>query len=129
MKPHVLALALLLPLCGCNTLTNAYNSLTGTSVSPQAAVVAANSFDALETAATAYLSLPACTTTQLAACRNATATKAIVPAVRSGRTARNQIEALLQANNGAAIPAASMATLQAAIATLQSVYTQYNIQS
>lgn len=109
---------------GCSTIS----TLTGASVSPQSALVAANSFDALEAVATGYLQLPPCTTTQIAACRNATAAKAIGPAVRSGRTARNQVESLLSANNGAAIPVATLATLQAADATLQSIYSQYSIQ-
>jgi hypothetical protein len=116
-----------LALGGCSTIS----TLTGASVSPQSALVAANSFDALETAATSYLQLPACATPSPTGvvCRNAAAAKAIGPAVRSGRTARNQIEALLAANSGAAIPVATLATLQAAIASLQSIYTQYNIQS
>ena len=125
MKAYHLVLVAGLALGGCSTIS----TLTGSSVSPQAAVVAANSFDALETAATAYLQLPPCTTTQLAACRNARAAKAIGPAVRSGRVARNQVEALLVANQGGRIPVATMSTLQAAISTLQSIYTQYNIQS
>jgi hypothetical protein len=125
LKMPVILFASAIALGGCSTIS----TLTGASVKPQSALVAANSFDALETIATGYLELPPCTTTQLAACRNQTAAAKIGPAVRSGRTARNQIEALLQANAGAAIPVASLNTLQAAIATLQSIYTQYNIQS
>lgn len=125
MKLAALLLIPAIALGGCSTIS----TLTGASVKPQAALVAANSFDALETVATGYLQLPLCTTTPIAACRNQTAAAKIGPAVRSGRTARNQIEALLQANAGAAIPVASLNTLQAAIAALQSIYTQYNIQS
>lgn len=125
MKLSALLLIPAIALGGCSTL----GTLTGASVKPQAALVAANSFDALETVATGYLQLPPCTTTQIAACRNQTAAAKIAPAVRSGRTARNQIEGLLQANAGAAVPVASINTLQAAIATLQSIYAQYNIQS
>lgn len=125
MRLHTLLLVGALALGGCAT----YNNLTGAKVSPQSALVAANSFDALETVATGYLQLPPCTTTQWAACRNATAAKRIGPAVRAGRVARNQVEALLAANNGNAIPVVTMDTLQSAITTLQSIYTQYNIQS
>lgn len=125
MKLHAYLLIGALALGGCSTIS----TLTGASVSGQSALVAANSFDALETVATGYLELPPCTTTQLAACRNTAAAHALGPAIRSGRTARNQIEALLVANNGGAIPVATLSTLQAAIKTLQSVYAQYNIQS
>jgi hypothetical protein len=92
-------------------------------------LIAANSFDALETVGTAYLTLPLCGSAGAsAACHTAAAKAAIVPAIKTGRTARNQLEALLQANNGGNIPVASYNTLEAAIATLQSLYTQYNIQ-
>lgn len=130
LKLPVILFASALALSGCGAGTFLTN-LTGATVSPQSALVAANSFDALETAATAYLQLPACATPSPTGvvCRNAAAAKAIGPAVRAGRTPRNQIEALLAANNGAAIPVATLATLQAAIASLQSIYAQYSIQA
>jgi hypothetical protein len=131
MKPATFLLVLGLGtygagLSGC--VTDSVEALFSVSASPQSALVAANSFDALETMATGYLSLPACASGGSAACRNATAAAKIAPAVRSGRTARNQVEAMLQANNGGKIPVATIQTLQAAIATLQAVYAQYNIQ-
>jgi uncharacterized protein YceK len=126
MKLPALLIVGAFALSGCGSISSLIS--VNPTVSPQSALVAANSFDALEVVATGYLQLPLCTTPQIAACRNATAAAKIGPAVRSGRTARNQIEALLQANSGAAINVASLKTLQAAIATLQTVYTQYNIQ-
>lgn len=114
---------------GCVSLAGCAGLLPSASASPQSALVAANSFDALETVATGYLELPHCATSSSAACRNASAVASIVPAVRTGRTARNQIEALLQANNGGAIPLATYNTLSASIATLEAVYAQYSIST
>jgi len=120
------AIALALSLGACSNMQTLYGEVTSTSISPQAALAAANAFDALEVTATAYLSLPPCGGA-IVTCRNATAVKNIVPAVRSGRTARNAIEALLQSNSGAAIPIANYNTLEAAIQTLQSTYTQFGV--
>lgn len=127
MKAHALLIALALPaLAGCGA-TSMLSSLTGASVKPQAALVAANSFDALETAGTGYMQLPLCAAASSPACRTQAAAAQIVPAVRVGRKARDQIEGLLAANGGAAVPVASLNSLNAAIATLQSVYAQYSI--
>lgn len=121
MKKLLLALPILLG--GCAT----FSLITGSSVSPQAAIAAANAFDAIEPAATVYLRLPPCGPTVAPTCRNAAAVAKLVPAIRSGRVARNQLEALLTANGGAAIPIATYNTLEAAITTLQAVNTQFNI--
>jgi len=105
---------------GCST----FSLITGSAVSPQAAYAAANAFDVLEPVATTYLALPPCGAQP---CRNAAAVAKIVPAVRAGRVARNQVEALLTANNGGAISIATYNTLEAAITTLQAVNTQFSI--
>ena len=127
MKKFFAICAVALGLTGCANIDNAYNTLTGASVSPQSALVAANSFDALETVATGYLQLPACGSGAPVTCRNAAAVSKIVPAIRSGRAARNAIEALLSANNGGAITVASYNTLSAAVTTLEAVYSSYSI--
>lgn len=125
MRRILLAGVAALSLAGCTTI----GTITGSSVSPQSASVAVNSFDALETVATAYLQLPACGSSAAVICRNAAAAAKIVPAVRSARTARDQIVAALNASGGAAIPIVSYNTLAAAVTTLQSVYAQYNVQT
>jgi pyrimidine deaminase RibD-like protein len=122
--------ALALALSGCSTVTTLYGELSATTIPPQTALVAANSFDVIETTATAYLSLPACGSVGATiACRNAAAVAKIVPSIRAGRVARNGVEALLRANSGAAIPVATYNTLQSAVATLQGVYAAYNISA
>lgn len=125
MKP-LLALPLALVLGSCAAY-NGFTTLLGTTVSPQVALVASNSFDALETAATAYLQLPACGTNAPVTCKSSAAVANIIPAVKVGRVARNQIEADLSAANGGPIPVADYNTLNAAIATLQAVDANYNI--
>lgn len=128
MRKILFAAAAALALGACSNLQTLYGEVTSTSISPQAALAAANAFDAVETTATAYLSLPACGGAAIA-CRNATAVANIVPAVRSGRAARNAIEGLLQTSNGGPIPVANYNTLEAAIQTLQSTYAQFSIAS
>lgn len=128
MRKVLFAAAAALSLGACSNLQTLYGEVTSTSISPQAALAAANAFDAVETTATAYLSLPACGGATIA-CRNAAATANIVPAVRSGRAARKAIEGLLQSSNGGPIPVANYNTLEAAIQTLQSTYAQFNIAS
>lgn len=118
-----LAILLCLGLGACQTI----GMVLGTSVPPQTALIAANSYDVLETVMTGYLQLPPCGAGAPVTCRNPAAVANIVPAVRAGRTARNQIEALLTTNNGGSIPVASYNTLTAAITTLQAVQTQYNV--
>lgn len=127
MNLRALVLLPVIALAGCSTIGN----VTGfnPTVSPKAALVAVNTFDALEAAATAYNQLPLCAPASSIACHSATAKAAIRPAVLTGRTARNQVEAALTESGGAAIPILSMNTLQSAIATLQSLYSQYSIAS
>ena len=114
-------------LSGCSNAVKDWEVITGAAVGPQAAIIAANSYDSLVVIATGYLQLPACVVNGPVVCRNAAAVTPIVQAVRSGRAARSQIEGLLAANNGAAIPIASINTLSAAVATLQNIYTQYKV--
>jgi hypothetical protein len=131
MKRMLIASALALAcltLAGCaGGIANLPGLVTGSTVSPQAVSVAENSFDALETTATAYFQLPACGAGAPVTCRNQTVAAKIAPAIRSGRTARDQLESLLRTNNGGPVPIANYNTLTAAISSLQSVYTQYQI--
>lgn len=104
--------------------------VTSATVPASAAVVAANSFDAIEATATNYLRLPTCSgSASQPICKTQVAVNAIVPAIRSGRGARNAIESLLAKNNNGAIPVATYDTLTSAVSVLQNIYSQYNIQS
>lgn len=124
---RLLVLTLLIALGGCTNLTNAWNTLTSTQVTYQTVAVAANTFDALEATATAYLRLPRCTGSNGPVCRSPSATAKIIPAVRSGRVARNNLEQFFADHPGQLGPQGLYDALQKAIATLQSVIAQYNI--
>jgi hypothetical protein len=124
MKKIILAFTLALSLGACSTLQS-LSSLTTVQVSPQAVYLAENSFDAIEVTATGYLricharmSTPGCSSTAIAQ---------IIPAVRSGRVARSNINAFMKAHPDALGAAGLYDALVTATNTLQSVSTQYNI--
>jgi hypothetical protein len=118
-----------LSLGACSTLQNITGIVTGTTVTPEQAYIAANAFDAVEATATTYLNLPPCATGGPTICRTASAVNAIVPAIRSGRIARNNLEAAVNASGGAPVPATLYQVLQGATSTLQGIIVQYGIKS
>jgi len=96
------ATAFALTFGGCAELQKfqvAFETVTGNVVTPQAVVVAINSFDAIEATATSYLLLPRCGTGPIL-CREAAITAKVVPLIRAGRADRNQLKAGLRANPG-----------------------------
>lgn len=125
MRKILLVFALGFSLSACAQLTNAWDTLTGASVSPTAVYVAANSFDAVEITATNYLNY--CKTHITTSLCNKQAIAALIPAVRSGRLARTNLEQFLQAHPDAIGAAGLYDALIAATTTLQGIETQYNI--
>lgn len=125
MRKIILGLALALSLGACTNLQNAYSTLTGASVSPTMVYIARNSFDALEATSTNYIRY--CTQHRNAAGCYDSAIKQIVPAVRSGRVARNNLTQFEKDNPGALGPSGLYNALVTATNTLQSIQTQYNI--
>lgn len=113
-----------LALAGCASVDA---TLVSSSVNPNYAATAVSTFNAIETAADGYLRLPACVTGGSAVCRNAEAVAQIVPLIRSGRKARNQVLAALNASNGAAITVTPYNALNAIVQTLQGLYATYGI--
>lgn len=124
---RLIPLLLAFGLAGCATLTQDYAIITGATVSPAAVIVAGNAFDAIEATATNYLVF--CKANRaVAGCGSyVAARKAILPAVRSGRVARNNLENFLTANPGALGPSGLYNALVTAINTLQGVAQTYNI--
>jgi len=121
----LLFVVLIIGLAGCTNLQNAYNTLSGVSVSPVAVYVARNSFDALEATATNYIlyckphpTTPGCSKTAIAK---------LIPAIRSGRVARNNLIQFQRDNPGALGPAGLYNALITATNTIQAIATQYNI--
>jgi len=130
MKKLLVSIVALSLLTGCATelqkIKSAYDVVTSSSVSPTMVYVAANTFDALEATATNYLRLPKCGGTAIV-CRNQNAVAAIIPAVRSGRVARNNLEQFLKDHPGQLGPQGLYDALTQSITTLQTIYTKYNI--
>jgi hypothetical protein len=127
MKRLILAGAVALSLGGCAQLTNAWNAVTSTTVDPTLVIVAGNTVDALEATTTNYLKLPKCTGSNGPVCRDPAATKAIIPAVRSMRVARNNLEQFLTDHPGQLATQGLYDAVQAAIKTVQGIIAQYNI--
>ena len=121
----LLAIALILGLAGCAQLQNAYNVVTGAAITPEQVYVSANAFDAVEATATQYLRLPVCGSLP---CRNPSAVAVIVPAVRSGRLARNKLEAAVNANPSAPVDANLLATLTSSTSVLKAIMANYGVQ-
>src|SRR5476651_1542745 len=129
MKKLILGLTLAFGLVACAQLQNDLAVLTSTQVTVTTVTVAGNTFDALEATATAYLRLPRCSGTNGPACRDPGATAKIIPAVRSGRVARNNLEQFFTDHPGQLGSQGLYDVLQASIATLQGVISTYHIGS
>lgn len=125
MRKLLLAATLALSLGSCAEFDNTWGIVTGSTVSPTAVYVARNSFDALEATATNYISFckshpptPGCSKTVIAK---------LIPAVRSGRVARNNLTAFQKAHPGQLGPTGLYDALISATNTLQAISVQYNI--
>lgn len=110
--PTLLAVGLLLG--GCSTIQT-LQQVAGTAVTPTQALVAANAFDAAESAATAYLIYCKSNLTT-SACSAANRTS-VISYTRAGRAARNQIETAISTST--TIPAALYNSLVAAVTNLK----------
>jgi len=114
MKKLALILTLAVGLAGCSTLQT-LQQVAGTPVSPTQAIVAANAFDAAESAATAYLVY--CKTNLSTAACSADNRRSVIKYTRAGRAARNQIETAISTNTS--VPAALYNSLVAAVTNLK----------
>lgn len=129
MRKLLLTAAALLCLGGCAQLQTDWNIITGTTVSPNSIYVAANAFDVVEATATTYLQLPACGSSGASAlCRSPVAVATLVPAIRSGRVVRNQLEAAVFTPSAQApTPASALQILENSTSTIRSILAQYSI--
>lgn len=125
MKKVLIIAAVALNLGGCANLTNAYNTLTSVAVSDQQVYIARNAFDAIEATATNYIVF--CKTHPATKGCSKSAIAQIIPAVRSGRVARNNLTQFQKDNPGALGPAGLYNALVTATNTLQAISNQYNI--
>lgn len=126
----IILIALAISLGACSTLERlktAAEAVGEFTVSPQAVVIASNTFDALEVTATNYLKLKSCRKVSTIICRDATATALIVPAVRAGRVARNNLQQFLADHPNQLGPTGAFDALNASISTIQGVFAQYKV--
>jgi hypothetical protein len=126
LRKLLISSALTVSLAGCAWAVGDYDVLTGTSVPAQTVIVAATAFDGVEGGATAYMkgcqASPASTY-----CAPATV-KIVANAIWTGRHARNQLEAFMAANPDTPAPVSLYNVLTTALATLQTISTQYGWQ-
>lgn len=131
MKKVILAGLLALTLGGCSTglttVENVWNSATSGTVSVTAVSVAGNSYDALQATATNYLHVCNTTPSAIPTCKNVSANKQLIRAVRAGRIARANLEQFYKDHPGQLGPKGLYDALQAATNTLQTVITTYKI--
>jgi hypothetical protein len=126
MRLTTLAIPLLCALTGCAELTALTSTISpnAATVSGTTAIVAANAYDAIEATATNYIGY--CTPNPKPIGCSVTAIQKYVPAVRSGRLARNAVEQFVSANPaGTAVPIALYNGLTSASSTLQAIEAQY----
>jgi hypothetical protein len=109
-----LALVLALVLGGCSTIQT-LQQVAGTAVTPTQALVAANAFDAAESAATAYLVY--CRTNLTTPACSAGNRRSVISYTRAGRAARNQIETAISTSSS--VPATLYNALVAAVTNLK----------
>ena len=125
MKKIFAVVALALSLGACANFQSAIGTITGATVSPRLVYIAENSYDAIEVTATGYLRIcharmttPGCSSTAIAK---------LIPAVRSGRVARSNLNSFMKAHPDALGATGLYDALVTATNTLQAVSATYNI--
>lgn len=127
----LLIIALALTLSGCaGTRLGAFiatveSAATGT-VSPEAIYIARNAFDTVEVSATNYLTLKKCPT-NAPFCRDPVATAKLIPAIRSGRVARNNATQFLKDHPNQLGTQGLYDALTSSTDTIKQILAQYNI--
>ena len=126
------AAVLALSLGGCATpfgqkIEGVFSALSGATVDPQAVIIESNIADGLQRTATNYLQLTKCNGSNGPICRDPAVTKKLIPAVRSLRVARNNLQAFLVQHPGQLGPQGLYDALSAAVSTLQSIITTNSI--
>lgn len=131
MKKYIIIAGLALTLGGCQgtkigQFVSTIEQAAQGSVSPEAIYIAANTFDAVEASATNYLTLKKCPQSA-PFCRDPSATKQLIPAIRSGRVARNNARQFLKDHPGELGSKGLYDALTSATDTVQQIMKQYKI--
>lgn len=131
-------LALALSLTGCARFTekvgfvadkvqSVIDVVSGATVSPEAVVVASNTFNAVQVTATAYLRLKPCSDISGPICRDRAVSKPLIAAVKAGRIARDDLQRFMKEHPGQLGPGGLYDALTQSIDTLQAMFVQYKI--
>lgn len=126
MRKLLIAATLALALGGCANVQNAWDTLTGSRVSPQAVYVSMNVFDGFERTATNYLRLCHGSPSNPVCSKNAEVQ--IANAVRAGRVARNNLKAFMVAHPDALGAQGVYDAFSAATDTLKTALQTYGVQ-
>lgn len=120
-------LALLACLAGCQSLTDAYDTVTSTKVPVKSIIVAANGVDAAITVATGYVAF--CTPNPApAGCDDSFIRGELIPDVRKAQDARNAAEAFVAANPDATFgPATLINAINAANDALTATESEHGV--
>lgn len=102
-----------------------FAKLSGATLSPTGVRLAVDAFDAVEVTATNYLTLPKCVTGGPSLCRTDAAKNAIVPAIKAGRVARNNLEQFLAGHQTALGSQGAYDAIGAATQTVKAILAQY----
>lgn len=133
MKKIIIA-ALALSLGGCATqfgerissAISTIESVASGTVSPQAIYIARNAFDTVEVSATNYLNLKRCPT-NAPFCRDPSATAQLIPAIRSGRDARNAATLFLKQHPNQLGTQGLYDALTTSTDTIKGILARYNV--
>lgn len=130
MRKFLLTIALIIPLTGCAALAdfkNVFDAATSITVSPQAIVIASNSFNAVEASATNYLNLTRCDKTTSKVCRDKAVTAILIPAVLNARKARNDLVTFQRSHPGQLGTQGLYDALRQSVTTLTGIMATYHI--
>ena len=120
------AIALALFASGCANLQNTWERVTSAQVDPRDVYIAENVFDGLETTAKNFLHYCRLAPPNKGICKNDAITQ-VIAAVRSGRIARDNLDAFVKLHPDALGAKGLYDALTAATKTLQAVSQQYNL--
>lgn len=128
-KIFIILIAILLS--GCEgtrfgSLVSTVESIESGSVSPEAIYIARNAFDTVEVSATNYLMLKKCPQ-NAPFCRDPIATAKLIPAIRSGRVARNNASQFLKDHPNQLGTQGLYDALVSTTNTIKQILNQYNI--
>lgn len=116
----ILSLSLALALTGCANISKVYEAVSTSNVPPKAIYVAINGFDVAKASATNYLHFCAPNPAP-AGCNDALIKSTLIPSMKKGTVARNDLKAFVRAHPGELGPVGTYRLLTASTEAISSV--------